>query len=637
VLISKIHIGLMIMLSLFSVQSISAQQNNRSANKTLLWTFHLPASSERGPMDINVKGTYYFERQKIGGYIAYVHLRITGMDFSVGNTGFSKYKYNGTVYTSSAMHAIDGLGSRGFDLLRITSIKFKVRVIGGGANGGAVNSQEVILDGNISPSVNIKEITILDHLDLDLVAAETTHLNWEGSAVLEARIRNLEERKNQEPVAKKQEATQKASEESTRKFDNKVNNTAGNQPTSTPAVANKPVVKSTVGNTAVATNNPTAISERIKVNGEYVQVFEQNGTHYMKRADGSVHQTTKQAYDQISQASAKKVEQRERQVQQVALEKNKDAQAKENFQNQMNEITRKQQEYQRQQEAINQKASLVSQAFVAGQQADNSLQAVKNAGLNETYNSIQELENDFSQQMSMVDQEASNYAQVNAAASSAYIDAVGNYGTSYDASINQGLKLISGIAADAKAAKAKKEAQERLRLEREAKLAEIENKRKAAIFGLRQKMFSVFSEGKLPLESSNVKQNEVYIFAYIANKENLTTQENGAIAVSNVITVKKMDDGSFPYKSTVISNLRKFGAGNVTIVGYYLDQNLAGEMQNKFSELATKSGLQINSFKYNPVNNESVNTTDFWETGGKTGQTPKQKKSETKASSFWNE
>jgi hypothetical protein len=87
-------------------------------------------------MDINVKGTYYFERQKMGeNYIAYVHLKITGLDFSVGNTGFSRYKYKGTVYTSTAMHAVDGLGSRGFDELKITSIKFKVNVIGGGANG----------------------------------------------------------------------------------------------------------------------------------------------------------------------------------------------------------------------------------------------------------------------------------------------------------------------------------------------------------------------------------------------------------------------------------------------------------------------------------------------------------------------
>ena len=244
------------------------------------------------------------------------------------------------------------------------------------------------------------------------------------------------------------------------------------------------------------------------------------------------------------------------------------------------------------------------------------------------------MESDFNQQMAIVSEETSNYSQVNNAAASAYIDAVGNYGTSYDASINQSLKMLSGIATDAKAAKEKREAQERLRAERAAKMAEIENRRKAAIFGLRQKMFTVFSEGKLPLESSNVKQNEVYIFAYIANKENLTTQESGAIAVSNLITVKKMDDGSFPYKSTVISELKKFGTGNITIVGYYLDRGLAEQMQNKFSELATKSGLQINSFSYNTVKKESTSAADFWETGGKGDQKPKEKQS--KESDFWN-
>lgn len=166
---------------------------------------------------------------------------------------------------------------------------------------------------------------------------------------------------------------------------------------------------------------------------------------------------------------------------------------------------------------------------------------------------------------------------------------------------------------------------------------EIESRRKAAIFGLRQKMFTVFSEGKLPLESSNVKQNEVYIFAYIANKENLLIQEAGVIAISNVIAVKKMDDGSFPYKSTLVNDLKKFGSGNVTILGYYLDEGQAKEMQSKFNELAAKSGLQIKSFSYNSIKKESADATDFWETGTKTDQRPKPKNSNTKDSGFWND
>jgi hypothetical protein len=621
------------------------------------------------------------------------------MDVSVGNTGFSRYKYDGTIYTSTAMHAIDGLGSKGFDEIRITSITFKVGVTGGGANGGAISPQAVILNGNINPSVKIRDITILDHLDLDLVAAEATHINWEGSGALDTRIRNLEklqqnkseyknviiqadnaynagnyaeakrlyqnasallpnesyprtqlsriekaiqdkqaaeERKKQEETARKEQATQNAGSDPARRFENRDNNSANNQSDLSSTPANKTDTKNTTGN-SVAGNNTGGLSEKIRVNGEYVQVFEQNGSHYIKRADGSTHQTTKQAYDQISQASAKKVEERERQGQQVQMEKEKEAQAQQNFQNQMSELTRKQQEYQREQEAISQRASSVTQAFAAGQRADNSLNAARKASLSQSYNSIEELENDFRQQMAIVNQETSNYSQISAAAASAYIDATGNYGTSYDASINQGLKLISGIASDARAAKAKKEAQERLRAEREAQLAEIENKRKAAIFGLRQKMFTVFAEGKLPLESNNVKQNEVFVFAYIAQKENLSIQESGAIAISNVITVKKMDDGSFPYKSTIVNNLKKFGSGNVTIVGYYLDGGQAEEMHNKFSELAAKSGLQIKPFSYNPVKEESEGGTDFWETGAKADERPKPKITNTKKADFWND
>lgn len=46
-----------------------------------------------------------------------------------------------------------------------------------------------------------------------------------------------------------------------------------------------------------------AVSGKVKVNGEYVQVFRSNGIPFIKRADGTVHQTTETAFTQISQAA----------------------------------------------------------------------------------------------------------------------------------------------------------------------------------------------------------------------------------------------------------------------------------------------------------------------------------------------
>ena len=53
-----------------------------------------------------------------------------------------------------------------------------------------------------------------------------------------------------------------------------------------------------------SSNAPAAnLSEKVKVNGEYVQVYRENGVPYVRRADGSTHQTTETAFNQISKIS----------------------------------------------------------------------------------------------------------------------------------------------------------------------------------------------------------------------------------------------------------------------------------------------------------------------------------------------
>jgi len=57
-------------------------------------------------------------------------------------------------------------------------------------------------------------------------------------------------------------------------------------------------------NASRAANNSNSgsstLSDKVKVNGAEVQVFQQNGTYYLRNADGSQHQTTKEAYDKIT-------------------------------------------------------------------------------------------------------------------------------------------------------------------------------------------------------------------------------------------------------------------------------------------------------------------------------------------------
>ncbi|MEN9599092.1 MAG: hypothetical protein RL596_1403 [Bacteroidota bacterium] len=72
-------------------------------------------------------------------------------------------------------------------------------------------------------------------------------------------------------------------------------------------------------------NNPAInLSEKVLVNGQYVQVFKQNGIPYVKRADGSIHQTTETAYSQILQVSDNLQKKTQPQVQQQPQQKTAD-------------------------------------------------------------------------------------------------------------------------------------------------------------------------------------------------------------------------------------------------------------------------------------------------------------------------
>jgi hypothetical protein len=80
------------------------------------------------------------------------------------------------------------------------------------------------------------------------------------------------------------------------------------------AVAQTNTTKSSATNTGYPNNstsripsgNTSTLSEKVKVNGQDVQVFQQNGKNYIKNADGSVHETTSQAYNLIMAQSDKK-------------------------------------------------------------------------------------------------------------------------------------------------------------------------------------------------------------------------------------------------------------------------------------------------------------------------------------------
>ncbi|KRD12124.1 hypothetical protein ASE21_21430 [Flavobacterium sp. Root901] len=56
---------------------------------------------------------------------------------------------------------------------------------------------------------------------------------------------------------------------------------------------------------STAGSSNAGLSEKVKVNGQYVQVFRQNGLPYVRNADGSYYQTSEEAYSRIMSSAAK--------------------------------------------------------------------------------------------------------------------------------------------------------------------------------------------------------------------------------------------------------------------------------------------------------------------------------------------
>lgn len=656
-----------------------AMAQNEKVLHNFLWPYHLPLNTETGPARVTVSGKYWFSKERLGDkYHINLHFENVTIKFEHPYT----YRYKGTNYTYMQLNAGDGLATDGFPEIDITSITLQFPpVTGFGITEAKSPNFMITTMGDAYKIAYCEKDTDVGRLQLMLATSVATDMNWWKSEKLIGRIErifkknkdkeeykivirnadnafngnNLQEAKQLykkaltifpnevypatqlAKIQKKLEDQQLKEKQETEK--ERANQTTPNNQQTTPNITTTPNKNNTKQNNNTSQNNTdntsTELSERVKVNGEYVQVFKKNGVPYIKRADGSINQTTEVAYTKISQTS-------DEQQKKVQINKQNEVdtqmQKQQRLAETMNGIKANQEAAKKLEADLVEKTTRVTQSFMLNSQAENSLNAARETSLDNMYNSVEELNADFNRQMQIVNQETNNFSQTKTEAMSNYIDATGNYGTSYDGAINSSMKAFAGVFSDIKANKIKKEEQARLRAEREAQVAAIESRRKAAIFGLRKKIFDTFHDGKLPLESSNVKQSEVYIFAYIGNKENLLIEERGSLSVSSIFTVQKSDDGSFPYKSMVASNLKKFGSGNITIVGYYLNESQAKEMQAMFVNWATKSNIQVSSFNYISPKKENSNTatTDFWETGNKI--TPKQEqKTSTAKSSFWNE
>lgn len=173
-------------LSLSLVWKVQAQSANTSTTRNFLWTYELPAKENRGPMDVQVKGTYYFRRESLGSkYLVYLVFKPGELKF-LPQHGTRRYKYQGVIYREDEVNARDGLGSKGFDNFTITRVSISIEPL------MLTNAKRVFIGDNIQ--VQVGETTKdanLNTLVLDVGNSRLVDLNYTGSTALEARLAAL--------------------------------------------------------------------------------------------------------------------------------------------------------------------------------------------------------------------------------------------------------------------------------------------------------------------------------------------------------------------------------------------------------------------------------------------------------------
>ena len=158
---------------------------------------------------------------------------------------------------------------------------------------------------------------------------------------------------------------------------------------------------------------------------------------------------------------------------------------------------------------------------------------------------------------------------------------------------------------------------------------------KARLIAARKIFVSKLPNGKTPLSYQEKEAKEVYFFTY---SYQTTALEEAAplIFISNVFTVVKYGDGTWPFKSNLINNIAKTNKGlDLILSDYYISKTIAEEQQQLFVRAANSYNFSVQPITYiskiTTANSDS--NTDFWgnPTKGGTKQSPNttEKKSAT--------
>lgn len=155
----------------------------------------------------------------------------------------------------------------------------------------------------------------------------------------------------------------------------------------------------------------------------------------------------------------------------------------------------------------------------------------------------------------------------------------------------------------------RREAEER----REAAAAEARANKRLLVSN-RKTLIAQFPDCKTPLSYEAKGASDVYYFVYSYQAASIEN-DRPAIYISNVFSLAKYGDGTWPLKASLMENIAKNNQGlNLILSGYYLDKNEANQKQQLLLNGANDYGFAVNNINY--VNKKSTSTSessiDYW-------------------------
>jgi hypothetical protein len=188
-----------------------------------------------------------------------------------------------------------------------------------------------------------------------------------------------------------------------------------------------------------------------------------------------------------------------------------------------------------------------------------------------------------------------------------------------------GIIDLFSASPEEKARKEREAAETRARIERAENLrreaaaaaaAEIAKAKakKIQMIASRKTLSKNFPDGKTPLSYQAKEAAEVYFFTYSYQAATLE-EDSPLIYISNVFSISKYGDGSWPFKSNLLANIAKTNKGlDLILSGYYESREKAEEEQQLLVNTANSYEFSVKSISYNGIKSEdnSNTSTDYW-------------------------